>query len=61
MRSPNIYWINELNKHYVQQSHPTLGWVHARPLGFYGLNLKWRLRAAWLVFTGKADVVRWFE
>ena len=32
-------------------------WVPARPLGFYSLG--WRLKAAWLAFTGRADVVLW--
>jgi hypothetical protein len=32
-------------------------WGPARPLGFF--SLRSRLRAAWLVFTGKADAVIW--
>lgn len=34
-------------------------WVAARPLGWSGLCLRQRLRAAWLVFTGRADVLQW--
>jgi len=30
-------------------------------MGWQGIGLHHRLRAAWLVFTGKADAVRWFE
>jgi hypothetical protein len=32
-------------------------WVPARPLGF--MSLSSRLRAAWLVFTGRADALLW--
>lgn len=32
-------------------------WVPARPLGFY--SIKHRLKAAWLAFTGKGDVLLW--
>lgn len=34
-------------------------WVASRPFGFYGLCIKHRLKCAWLVFTGKADVLTW--
>lgn len=34
-------------------------WVPARPLGYMGLQLKERLRCAWLAFTGKCDLVEW--
>ncbi len=32
-------------------------WVPARALG--NASIPYRLRAAWLVFTGKADALRW--
>jgi len=32
-------------------------WVPARPFGFF--PLRHRLKAAWLVFTGKADALLW--
>ena len=32
-------------------------YVPCRPLGW--TSLKYRLRAAWMVFTGKADAVTW--
>jgi hypothetical protein len=34
-------------------------WVPARPLGFQGFFLWTRIKRAWLVFTGKADVLVW--
>ena len=32
-------------------------WVQARPMGAFGF--RHRCRAAWLVFTGRADAVTW--
>jgi hypothetical protein len=63
MNCPRVYRVNELVNltKSLSSLHPTLGWVAARPMGWQGLGLFHRLRAAWLVFTGKADAVRWFE
>lgn len=61
MNCPNIYWINQLQNNTVTRAHPILKSVAARPLGYQGLNLPVRFKAAWLVFTGKADVVKWME
>jgi len=36
-------------------------WGPARPIGFARTSLFGRFRAAWLVFTGKADALRWPE
>ncbi len=59
-RAPNIWPLTSLAKHL--QSNLTCGlpdgrWVPARPLGFYSFGH--RLRAAWLAFTGQADVLTW--
>lgn len=32
-------------------------YIPARPLGFY--SLRYRIKAAWIVFTGKADALVW--
>lgn len=32
-------------------------WVPARPIGFF--SLKKRFKYAWMVFTGKVDIVTW--
>lgn len=32
-------------------------WVLARPIGYFGLH---RFRMAWMVFTGRADVLTWY-
>ena len=34
-------------------------WVAARPIPYWGLCLRKRISRAWMVFTGKADVLRW--
>jgi len=32
-------------------------WVPARPIGYF--SVRYRIKAAWLVFTGKADALTW--
>ena len=59
-KAPTVYELGNLIK--ILQEDVTLAevdgkWVPSRPLGYY--SLKTRLKAAWLVFTGKADVVVW--
>lgn len=63
MSAPNTYWINDLLRTATscQTSHPTLGWTPARPEGLWGMCLGIRVKAAWLVFMGRADVVKWFD
>jgi len=34
-------------------------WVPCRPVTYMALTLRERFRAAWMVFTGKADAVVW--
>ncbi len=41
----------------VQTGLPDGRWVAARPYGFQSFGE--RLRATWLVFTGKADALKW--
>ena len=36
-----------------------IGWIDARPTGYDGLLH--RIKLAWLVFTGHADVIQWPE
>lgn len=62
---PNIWTTHELF-HYLGKSETTTAieiepgkvhWYPARPVGFASF---WqRVRAAYLVFTGQADAVRW--
>jgi len=35
-------------------------WLPARPEGYHG-NYIWRLKKAWKVFKGEADVLTWDE
>lgn len=43
----------------VQCGLPDGRWVEARAEGWHGICLRKRLKAAWLVFTGRADVLQW--
>lgn len=58
MKSPNIFHLGHLLDYVRKVSVQVDGsWVPARPIGMYGLMP--RLKAAWLVFSGKADAVIW--
>lgn len=62
MKYPNITTprrIIEGAKQNSCQTRPNGPWVPARPLGL--MTLGTRLKATWLVFTGKADAVVWEE
>ncbi|ACL06207.1 hypothetical protein Dalk_4529 [Desulfatibacillum aliphaticivorans] len=58
-KETNIFQINDivLAGGTVLRQIKTGAWVPARPIG--KTNLKYRLKAAWMVFAGKADVVVW--
>lgn len=60
-RYPNIWELENLVRHCVdgsvQARLPDGQYVPARPSGFCSLGQ--RIRAAKLVFTGKADAVAW--
>jgi hypothetical protein len=57
---PTIYDAENL-KEYVNTTGARVDGkiVPCRPLPFWGLMLRQRFKAAWMVFTGKADVVTW--
>jgi len=60
MRDPNIIHVQSL----LGQCHSTQTeidgkWVPARPLGFP--SILYRFRAAWLVWTGRADALIWHK
>ena len=64
MASPTIYTPERL----VEQldGGPKVGlpdgrWVPARPESWGGLMFGTRIWTAWLVFTGRADVLRWTD
>lgn len=58
MNTPNTYTAEQI-KHWDIQTETGGRWIPARPLGYQGLFLWHRLKAAWLVFTGKCDVLSW--
>lgn len=43
----------------VQVGLPNGTWVPARPYNSLGIRLMKRIRCAWLVFSGQADVLVW--
>ena len=58
MRPPSLLTVPAVRET-CEHTHTEIDgqWVPARPLGFYSL---WhRIRCAWLVFTGKADALKW--
>ena len=56
MRSINTFKVNEL-KNNSMHKYINGRWVSARPIGLTGL--KYRIKCAYLVFVGKADIVQW--
>ena len=60
-RTPSIYKLenlyNMVARNDVSCGLPDGRYVPARPLGFQ--SARYRLRAAWLVWTGRADAVVW--
>jgi hypothetical protein len=54
-----VFSADEIKTWSVQQCGRNGLWTQARPMSWPGLNLKRRLSAAWMVFTGRADVLVW--
>ena len=60
MTTPTIYTPDQLrSQNWPQAGLPDGRWVMCRPEGWGGFSFRHRLRCAWLVFTGRADVLRW--
>ena len=58
MKDPNILFLNEVLTSTKENAAQIAGqWIPARPLGFSSWS--YRIKAAWLVFTGKADALIW--
>lgn len=60
MKYPGIVQVGDIiaNANAVQhQIPPGMAWVPARPLGYASWRHRWK--AAWLVFTGRADALVW--
>lgn len=61
MNTPTIWTPGEVAQH-VKETAKEISpgkWVPCRTLGYQGLCLFMRLKRAWMVFTGKADVLIW--
>ena len=59
MTYPNIVWASDIIAHGNDNAVKLADgrYVPARALGFQ--SLRYRLRATWLVFTGRADALLW--
>lgn len=60
MGYPNIISVRSVIETASQVSTripPGMAWVPARPLGFP--TFRHRMKATWLVFTGRADALTW--
>ena len=65
-QGPQVYFADDLKDWSVSTAaqHPERGevYVAARPMcASWNKTLTHRLRMAWDVFTGKADVLRWHQ
>ena len=60
MNSPTIRYAEHL-QNWEEHTEVNGKWFLARPLGFQGLDLFWRIKCAWMVFTGEADVLLWMQ
>lgn len=60
MKDPNIIHVHSLLEQCRSTATEINGkWVPARPLGFS--SIRHRLRATWLVWTGRADALIWHK
>lgn len=59
MKDSNVFTAEQI-KDWDCQKETVDGWKLARPLGYPG-GIRRRLRLAWKVFTGKADVLIWHK
>ena len=59
MRTPIVFSADQIRTWDVQRKGSNGLWTLARPLCWPGINLRKRLSAAWMVFTGRADVLVW--
>jgi hypothetical protein len=61
MKHPNIFQFFDFYHQVIhggeQQEYEPGKWCPARPIGYP--SFWYRIKAAWLVFTGKADAILW--
>lgn len=58
MRTPTKIYADDLQD-WPDKANFRGRWACARPESYRGLWLLWRLECAWMVLTGKADVLMW--
>jgi hypothetical protein len=58
-RIPTVYSATDIATWHVSEEHEPGVWRPARPCAIKGWRFMERLRAAWMVFTGKWDALRW--
>ena len=61
MREPIIFSADQIKSWDVQTEAKNGIWTQARPMSKSGMNVRCRISAAWMVFTGKADVLIWIK
>lgn len=59
MDVPRIMSSRDLDKDCVRVSSDGKTWERTRGVPYWGICLRQRIKAAWLVFTGKADALKW--
>lgn len=61
MRTPFIFSADDIKTWNVQTQGCNGLWTQARPVSHTGMNIRRRCFAAWMVFTGRADVLIWLS
>jgi hypothetical protein len=61
MRTPIVFSAEDIKTWSVTKSVDGHIYTLARPISWSGLNIWKRITAAWLVFSGKADVLVWYK
>lgn len=59
--APSYYTAQQIKGWSASYRSDEGGYFPARPMGWQGMALRQRLRYAWLVFTGRCDVLSWDE
>jgi len=58
---PTVWHIDDLKNHVntISSSKDGKVWKPTRPTPYSAFRLLYRIKTAWMVFTGKVDVVVW--
>jgi hypothetical protein len=58
-RTPTMYQAKHLTKWDNMTKFDGEDWKPARPIPFYGFQIKKRIKLAWRVFKGELDALDW--